>query len=184
MSWLLRSRVRKSRRDLWITLYISLASTKHWYLRYYSVMLHGRPHGRATAQKFRSSWKEGKSGYTWELCCHHYFLLVPITDRNEQLCHCHFRQCPEISLMKWQFVVVTQAVPPPEILALLDSWITNTPVKMLCPQTNCSSLYFRRTITCLSVDLLRLGLFFSLSLSLVKLFLGFVATNCCFMSYT
>jgi len=81
--------------------------------------------------------KKGKSGYIWELCHHHYLLLVHSTDRNEQLCHCHFRQCQfsEISLMKWQFVAVTNTVPPAEIPPLLDSWITNTPaVKMLCPQ--------------------------------------------------
>jgi hypothetical protein len=52
---------------------------------------------------------------------------------------------------------------------------------MLCLQTNCSSLYCRRTIKCLSVGLLRLGLFFFIK-SLVKLCLGFVTTNCCFMN--
>jgi len=48
---------------------------------------------------------------------------------------------PEISLMKWQFVVVTHAVPPSEVLAFLDSWITNTPVKMLCPQKKIACPY-------------------------------------------
>ena len=74
-------------------LYINVTLTKHRDLLYCSVMLHGRPHGRATVQKFRSSWKEGKSGYIWKLCCNNYFLLIPITGKNKQLRHCHFRQC-------------------------------------------------------------------------------------------
>jgi len=41
--------------------------------------------------------------------------------------------------MKQKFVI-TYAIRQTEILALLDSWVTNTPsVKMLCPQKKIAS---------------------------------------------
>lgn len=56
-----------------------------------------------------------------------------------------------ISLMKEQFVV-THKIRQAEISAVVDIWVTNTAVKILCPQENYFYLYFR--ITCFSVDLL------------------------------
>ena len=55
-------------------------------------------------------------------------------------------------------IVVTHTINQTDIPALLDTRVTNTPsVKMLCPQNNCMSLYFRRNITCLRVGLLKIG---------------------------
>jgi hypothetical protein len=72
-----------------------------------------------------------------------------------------------ISLMKWQFIVM-HTVRQIQISALLDSWITNTPsVEMLCPQKNCLSLHFRKNVTSLSVGLLTIGQAFPLSCTTV-----------------
>ena len=63
------------------------------------------------------------------------------------------------SLMTQQ-TAVTHTLRQTEIPALPDSSVTNTPsIKLLCPQQNCLSAYFRKkTITCLSVCLLRVKL--------------------------
>jgi hypothetical protein len=43
-------------------------------------------------------------------------------------------------------------------------WVANTPsVKMLCPQTNCLSLHFRKNVTRLRVGPLRIGQTYSVS---------------------
>lgn len=52
------------------------------------------------------------------------------------------------------------------------------PVKMLCPYKHCSSLYFLKTITCLSVGLLRMGQLFSVFFTTVH---WWITTNCCFV---
>jgi len=50
-----------------------------------------------------------------------------------------------MSLVKLQ-CFATHTVRHTEILALLDSWVTNTPsVKKVFTQTNCFSLYFLKT---------------------------------------
>jgi hypothetical protein len=68
-----------------------------------------------------------------------------------------------VLLTKQQFFI-THTIRKIENPALLDIWVTSTPsVKMLCPQTNCVSLYFRKNITRLSVDLWRLCQSFSVS---------------------
>jgi hypothetical protein len=60
--------------------------------------------------------------------------------------------------------VVTHISRPIEVPALLDSWVTDTPsVRMLFPQTNSLSYYFRKNITCLSGGLLRIGQVFTVS---------------------
>ena len=52
-----------------------------------------------------------------------------------------------ISLMKQQFVV-THTIRQTKIPALADSCVTNAPsVKMLCPETYCFSVYFRKIVT-------------------------------------
>jgi hypothetical protein len=75
-------------------------------------------------------------------------------------------------------VFVTHTVPPTEIPALLNIWVTNTPVKMLC-QRKLLFLYFRKNRTCLIVGLMRVGQAFSVSCKNVS---PWVTTNCCFMS--
>jgi len=47
--------------------------------------------------------------------------------------------------------LVTRTIRQTERAALLDSWVTNTPVKMLCKKKN---LYFRKNTTPLHVGLL------------------------------
>jgi len=73
-----------------------------------------------------------------------------------------------ISLMKQQFLV-THTTCQTEILALLDSWVTNTSsVKMMCTWKHSLSLHCHKTITCLNVGLLRISLkFFSVSCNTV-----------------
>lgn len=72
----------------------------------------------------------------------------------------------KISLMKWQ-IVVTHTICKTEILALLDSLVTNTPSnKILCQQKNGLSLYSHKNLTCLSVGLSRTGHIFSISYNL------------------
>jgi hypothetical protein len=58
---------------------------------------------------------------------------------------------PRLSLMKRQFVE-THTIRHTEIPELLDSWVTDTPVKMLCLRKK-KSLYSRKKITCLRVGL-------------------------------
>ena len=54
--------------------------------------------------------------------------------------------------------VVTHTIRKSEIPALLECPVTNAPsVKMLCPQKNCLSSYFRKNITCLGGGLLSVG---------------------------
>jgi len=66
-----------------------------------------------------------------------------------------------------------------DIPAFLESWVTNTPsVKMSCPKRNCLYLYFRKNMTCLSVDLLMTCKVFSVS---CKTAYRWIMTNCCFM---
>jgi hypothetical protein len=80
-----------------------------------------------------------------------------------------FSDC--ISLMKQQFII-TPTHCQCEIPALLDSWVKNTPVKMLCPQKNLF-LYFHKntnTLTCWSIK--GLCSFFSLSLCPMELCIG------------
>jgi hypothetical protein len=80
--------------------------------------------------------------------------------------------------MKRPFVV-THTIRPIEIPALLDSWVTDTPsVKMLFPHTNSLSFYFRKSITCLSCGLLRIGQVFTVSRKTVY---RRVTTNCRYM---
>jgi hypothetical protein len=50
---------------------------------------------------------------------------------------------------------------------------------MLCPQTNCFSLYFRKNTTCLSVGLLRICQVFSVS---CKTVCRWLRSNCCLTS--
>jgi hypothetical protein len=65
--------------------------------------------------------------------------------------------------MKWQFVV-THTIQQTEIPVSQDSWVANTPsVKVLCPRNNCLSLYFRKNVTCVSLGLLNICQFFSVS---------------------
>ena len=56
------------------------------------------------------------------------------------------------SLMAQQFVV-TRTIRQTEIPALLDSWVTNTPVKMLFPTPPKNFLYFRKNVTPVHVGL-------------------------------
>ena len=75
--------------------------------------------------------------------------------------------------------VVTCTVCVNDILALLDIWRSNTPVRMLCPQNNCMSLYFCKNVTCWSVGLLRISQVFSRSRKIVW---WWVMTKCLLMS--
>ena len=86
--------------------------------------------------------------------------------------------CVCVFLMKRQFVV-THTILQTEISALLDSWVTNTPVKMLCPQKNLLSFHFHKNGTCLSVGLLMIAQVFSVS---CKIVCCWVLTYCCFMN--
>jgi hypothetical protein len=62
----------------------------------------------------------------------------------------------KISLMKQQFVI-THTICQTEILALLDSSVTNAPsIKILCLQNNG---LFHKYLTCLSVGLSRIQVF-------------------------
>ena len=55
----------------------------------------------------------------------------------------------KISLMKWQ-VVITHTICQTEILALLDTLVTNTPSnKILCQQKNGLSFYSHKNLTLL-----------------------------------
>lgn len=47
---------------------------------------------------------------------------------------------------KKQQSVITQKIHETEIPALLDSWVTNTPLKILCPQKICLFSYFHKTL--------------------------------------
>jgi len=61
---------------------------------------------------------------------------------------------PDLSLMNCQ-CILTHTVRQTEIPALLGSWVTNTPIHMLCPQNQIGlSLYFRKYLAHLSVNLL------------------------------
>jgi hypothetical protein len=57
--------------------------------------------------------------------------------------------------MKLRFAV-THTFRETVMPVLLDSWVTDTSVKMLCPQKNCFYSYFRKIITFLNVDLSRI----------------------------
>ena len=80
--------------------------------------------------------------------------------------------------MKRPFVV-THKIRQTEIAALLDSWVTNTPVKMLCPHKICLSFYFLKNMTCLSGGLLRVGQVFFVSCKIVY---RWVTTNFHYMN--
>jgi hypothetical protein len=90
----------------------------------------------------------------------HHWLQINLL--QSQLCRCIFGPVKETRLnktspMKRQ-VVITHTVTKCDISALLDSWVTNTrSTKTLCPQKNGLSLYFRKNLTYLHVDLLWIG---------------------------
>ena len=86
------------------------------------------------------------------------------------------RHC--MTLVKLQ-CVTTHTVRHTEIPALLDGWVTNTPVKNVFTQTNCFSLYFLKNISCLRVGLLRIGQVLSVCCRTVY---RWVTTKCYFMS--
>lgn len=100
----------------------------------------------------------------------HHWLQINLL--QPQLCRCIVGPAKETglnktSLMKRHFVV-THTVPKSGISALLGSWVTNTrSIKTLCPQNNCLSLYFRKNVKYLHVDLLRMSSF----LTPVKLYI-------------
>jgi hypothetical protein len=76
-------------------------------------------------------------------------------------CSCRFTF---YTLLLRDHFVLTQTICQAEIPVLLDSLVANTPsVKMLYPKQNCFSLYFRKSITCLSACLLRICQVFSIS---------------------
>ena len=80
-----------------------------------------------------------------------------------------------ISLMKQKFLL-TYKIPQTEIIALLDTWVTNTlSARKLCPQQNCFSLCFRHNITWLFVSQLRIRQAFSVSCNNE---FWWVTTNC------
>jgi hypothetical protein len=54
-------------------------------------------------------------------------------------------------------VVIICSICQNEIPTFLNSWVTNTPVKMLCPQKNHFAYSFVKNVTCLSVSILRIG---------------------------
>jgi len=83
-----------------------------------------------------------------------------------------------IMFMRWQFVI-THMILHTEFYALLDSWVTNTPsVKMLCLQKIAGHI-FQKSMTCLSVGLLRISYVASVFCTIVY---WWIMTNCCFMS--
>ena len=76
-----------------------------------------------------------------------------------------------LSYRSWkkQFVI-THTIRQTEIPALLDSSVTNThSVKMLCKQTSCLSVCFRKIILWLSFGLLRIGQVFCASCKFIYL---------------
>jgi hypothetical protein len=94
------------------------------------------------------------SNFTYIIGCKLICLQPP-------LCHCIVGPTKDIrlnktSLMKRQFVL-THTFPKSDISALLDSLVSNTrSLKTLWLQTNCLSLHFRKNVTCLHVELLRI----------------------------
>ena len=74
-------------------------------------------------------------------CCNLRLLNVQTYQCRASGC-CHMLSYIKVTRMKKQFVV-THAIRPTEIPALLDSWVTNTTsVKMLCPQKITSPYIF------------------------------------------
>jgi len=80
-------------------------------------------------------------------------------------------------LMKQQFII-THTIPETEIPTLLESWVKNTPVKMLCPQKKLTSFIFvkHNMLTCWSIK--NVSWFFPLSCKIVY---RWVMTDSCFM---
>ena len=118
------------------------------------------------------------------LTCRNRFLLnhcllnFPPHSERYNLCKRNTTSLPHV---KQQFVVI-HTIRQNEIPALPDSWVTNSSsAEMLYPQKNSFYLYFRKNITRLSVDLLRICQVF---LSPVQFVYRWVTTNCCFMCAT
>jgi hypothetical protein len=66
-----------------------------------------------------------------------------------------------------QQLVVTRTIRQTEKAALLDSWVTNTPVQMLCQEKK-NSLYFRKNTTPIHVGLLMMCKAFCASCKIVS----------------
>jgi hypothetical protein len=81
--------------------------------------------------------------------------------------------------MKRQFIL-THTIRQTEFAALLDRLVTNTSsVKMLCPQKNWSSSYFRKTLECL-VLIYCGSVVFLVSFQIVC---WWFTKSCCFINY-
>jgi len=82
----------------------------------------------------------------------HCLLTFPPHSERHYLCKRNRTGLPHV---KQQFVV-SHTIRQNEIPALPDSWATSTSsAKMLYPQKHSFYLYFRKHITCLSLDLLK-----------------------------
>ena len=131
---------------------------------------------------FNSGFERVNSkAYYFRFYLHHW---LQINLLQPQLCRCTVGPVKETrlnktSVMKRQFFV-NHTVTKSDISALLDSWVTNTHyAKTQCTQENGLSLYFRKNITYLHVDLLWICQVFCLPSNCISMGLCLFSTTHC-----